>query len=192
MRRYCCFRFFLLSTKGITFAQTAKFFPVFTEMPTLTNEEYCILAAIELVKSLCSIQKAKLLTIKPAYKEKLSELASIFNGILSKQKQTPIPEIDYTTPPRVKHQPPRANINESTPLAEPTNATKVRTTPIIHQQTTQQNKPLIIGNSDDTTYQPTPRRSLRISLRSLAIILQNAIHDIVQKIIVNNHIFPTT
>ena len=44
-------------------------------MPTLTNEEYAILTARELVNILKNLKKQKTLKIKQAHKEKLVDLA---------------------------------------------------------------------------------------------------------------------
>ena len=70
MKHYCCFKFFVPSSKGFQVAQTAKFFPSFSKMPTLTNEEYAILTARELVNILKNLKKRKTLKIKQAHKEK--------------------------------------------------------------------------------------------------------------------------
>ena len=51
LQHYCCFLFFVPSKKGFTVAQTAKFFPSFSKMPTLSNKEYDILTPRELVDS---------------------------------------------------------------------------------------------------------------------------------------------
>ena len=75
MKHYLCFKFFVPSSKGFQVAQTAKFFPSFYKMPTLTNEEYAILTARELVNILKNLKKRKTLKIKQANKEKLVDLA---------------------------------------------------------------------------------------------------------------------
>ena len=43
------FNYFIPATKGFQVAQTAKFFQSFSSMPTLTNEEYAIFTARELI-----------------------------------------------------------------------------------------------------------------------------------------------
>ena len=48
MQHYRCFKFFVPSTRGFTTAQTVKFFPSFSTMPTLSNEEFAILTAPQL------------------------------------------------------------------------------------------------------------------------------------------------
>ena len=42
LQHYHCFKFYVPSTKGFTTAQTAKFFPSLSTMPTLSNKEYTI------------------------------------------------------------------------------------------------------------------------------------------------------
>ena len=118
-------------------------------MPTLSNEEFAILTARELVDAMKKLKRSKTLKIKSAHKEKLLELAKIFNKTLQVNKQTTLPEIDYCTPPRVKPttKSPRVELtltpvlntkfnklNEPTALLQPTSPTTVLQTPITHKK----------------------------------------------------------
>ena len=193
MQHYRCFKFFVPSTRGFTTAQTAKFFPSFSTMPTLSNEEFAILTARELVETLKNMKKSKTLKIKPAYKEKLIELAKIFNDALPPKEQKSLPEIDYCEPPRVQTKPPprventpspRVNLhnelNQPTQSYQPTSPTTVLNTPITHQRTTRNNKPAIVPEDDASVPPPPtqPRRSQRLHMRTPAYISQQAINSI--------------
>ena len=71
-------------------------------MPTLSNKEYAILTARELVTTLQNMKKNRMLKIKKSHKEKLLDLARIFNDALPENDRQTHPEPDYVTPPRVK------------------------------------------------------------------------------------------
>ena len=131
-------------------------------MPTLSNEEFAILTARELVETLKNLKKSRTLTIKPAYKEKLIELAKIFNNALPPKEQKILPNIDYCEPPRVKKTPPpRVNhhnkLNQPTQSLQPTNPTTVANTPITHQRVTRNNKPALIPQDDMSIAPPPPQ-----------------------------------
>ena len=80
-------------------------------MLTLSNEEFAILTARELVDAMKKMKESKTLKIKPAYKEKLIELAKRFNDTLTSKDQQTLPDIDHCAPPRVNRNttPPRVN-----------------------------------------------------------------------------------
>ena len=195
LQHYQCFRFFIPATKGFTTAQTANFFPSFTTMPTLSNEEFAILTARELVDAMKKLKKSKSLKIKSAHKEKLLELAKIFNDALPMDKQSTFPKIDYCTPPRVKSaaQSPRVDseptpartrnfnsLNEPTASLQPTSPTTILQTPITHQRRTRNNTPAFISQEENNvTAPPQPlRRSQRTHVRAPVYISQQAINNL--------------
>ena len=138
-------------------------------MPALSTEEYAILTARELINCLQKLKKNKTLKIKTSDKEKLADLANVFNNALPEKDRVHIPEPDYSTPPRVKgtvsprveniKENPKFNLsNQPTMSAQPTSPQTIQQTPITHQQVTQNNKPAIITLDKDTNLAP-PRRS---------------------------------
>ena len=188
LKHYRCFRFYIPSTKGFTVAQTANFFPSFAKMPTMSTEEYAILTARELIDCLRKLKQNKTLKIKSSHKEKLIDLAKVFNDALPEKDRVDIPEPDYSTPPRVNDNgPPRVNIvqktnsrelNQPTMSAQPTCPQALQQTPLTHQRHTRNNTPAIITPEEDTNLAP-PRRSSRIHARTPNIISQEAINCLI-------------
>ena len=148
------------------------------------------------------LKKSKTLKIKSAHKEKLLELAKIFNEALPMNKQANLPEIDYCTPPRVKPttKPPRVKpttepqrveqqpkpvsnddfnkLNKPTGSLQPTSPVAVLQAPITHQQSTRNNTPAYIPTDNGNVNPPPPplRRSQQTHVRTPAYILQQAIN----------------
>ena len=115
-----------------------------------------------------NLKKRESLRITPTYKEKLVELAKIFNDALPKHKQNTVPEPEYKTPPRV-NSPPRVKesprVTKSNPLTHPTNSTQptrpdiMQQIPFTHKRHTRNNKPILQQpNDDDSTFGRTPLR----------------------------------
>ena len=58
---YRCYKFWMPKTKGYNIAQTARFFPTYSTIPTVTSKQYAILCARDLLKAMQKLIKAKTL-----------------------------------------------------------------------------------------------------------------------------------
>ena len=52
LNHYWCFRFWMPKTKAFQIAKTEKFFPTYTSIPNITNDENLVMAAKDLIEAL--------------------------------------------------------------------------------------------------------------------------------------------
>ena len=88
------------------------------------------------------------------------KLAKIFNDALPRKHQKELPELDYTTPPRVREKPPRVteqhNFNQPTHSTQPTRPDIIQQKPITHQRRTRNNTPTLIQPNGNIETNQTP------------------------------------
>ena len=80
-------------------SKTAKIYPAYSCMPTLSNKDYLALAAQELIQAIKNINKIKKSKLQPSHKEALIQLARIFHTIIAPQYSPP--RVGNDTIPRV-------------------------------------------------------------------------------------------
>ena len=180
-KHYRCYKFWIPDTKGYTIAQTAKFFPKYSTIPTVTPEQYAVLVARDLIKALMKVKTSKTFKLKDEHKLALLKLAKLFNIALPIHNQDRTLDEFMHGPPRVetesegrqhtdtKAQPPRVGIvTPPTPSSNPTQDSTLRTQPRIHNRVTRANTPI-------PTQENIPHRyTTRSTKRAPRIISQSA------------------
>ena len=163
LNHYRCFRFWIPKTKAFQIAKTAKFFPTYTSIPNITNDDNLVMAAKYLIEALKKRGTSNQQNFTPLKQNALKELADIFNEATGTQKITDNTDVttatDIAAPPRVDKiitsVPRVGQINQPYSSYDATTPDNIRNKTYSHQRKTRQNTP--INNTPKAT--PTPRRS---------------------------------
>ena len=79
LNHYRCFRFWMPKTKAFQIAKTAKFFPTYTSIPNITNDDNLVMAEKYLIEALQKRGTNNQHKFTPLKQNALQELADIFN-----------------------------------------------------------------------------------------------------------------
>ena len=97
----------MLKTRAFQIAKTAKFFPTYSTIPTITHEDNLVIAAQELIKALQQQDTKNQNIFTPLKQNVLKQLSDIFNEATGSQKVTDVPAntsaLITTAPLKVKN-----------------------------------------------------------------------------------------
>ena len=150
LNHYRCFRFWMPKTRAFQIAKTAKFFPTYSTIPTITHEDNLVMAAQEFIKALQQQNIKNQNTFAPLKQNALKQLSDIFNEATGVQKVTDVPSNTsapiITAPPRVEKSntsaPRVGQNNQPTGSCDATTPDNIRNKRYVHQRKTRRNTPM--------------------------------------------------
>ena len=156
-------------------ARPRIFSPTYSTMPTVSNKEYAMLTAKDLINALKNIQKMKTFKLKPKHKEIIVTLAKLYNNALPPTQKNKNLDNLFAQPLRVNAQPPRVKTQLSRVRTNNISQPNMTEPPVnnqpkpIHQRVTQANKSINLSVKTPTA---------PLNLQSPAIMSQAAIRQV--------------